>query len=77
MSGTGTPDDDTNGDEFDLAEFVNRKSSLFAVMGVFVAVAAFLSRAESESIMDGEMMLKAGYTASLGLAFLMFLLIYR
>jgi len=64
-------------DHFDLAEFIDDKSSLFAVMGVFVAVAAYLSRAEPGPITDAELMLKTGFMASLGLALLMFLLIYR
>ena len=68
-------DDDT--DEFDLAEFIDDKSSLFGVMGVFVAVAAYLSRATPGPITDAEMMLKTGYMASLGLALLVFFLIYR
>jgi len=36
MSGTDTQPDDNDGEEFDLAEFIDDKSSLFAVMGVFV-----------------------------------------
>jgi len=49
MSGTDTQPDDNDGEEFDLAaEFIDDKSSLFAVMGVFVAVAAYLSRANPD-----------------------------
>jgi len=78
MSRTDTQtDDDYDTDEFDLAEFIDDRSSLFAVLGVFVAVAAYLSRSEPGPITDAEMMLKTGYTASLGLALLMFFLIYR
>ncbi|WP_226007389.1 hypothetical protein [Natrinema salinisoli] len=80
MSGIDNHNDDTvssDDDEFDLAEFIDERSSLFAVMGVFVAVAAYLSRARPGPITDAEMMLKIGYTASLGLALLMCFLIYR
>jgi len=54
MSGTDTQPDDNDGEEFDLAEFIDDKSSLFAVMGVFVAVAAYLSRAQPGPITDFE-----------------------
>ncbi|MFC6835631.1 hypothetical protein [Halomarina ordinaria] len=71
-----TCDTDTNSDEFCLAEFIDDRSSLFGTMGVFVAVAAYLSRAQPGPITDAELMLKAGYTASLGLALLILFLIY-
>ena len=59
MSGTDTQPDDNDGEEFDLAEFIDDKSSLFAVMGVFVAVAAYLSRAQPGPITDFEVSFSA------------------
>jgi len=59
MSGTDTQPDDNDGEEFDLAELIDDKSSLFAVMGVFVAVAAYLSRAQPGPITDFEVSFSA------------------
>lgn len=68
--------DSGDSDGFELAGFIHRNSSLFAVMGVFVAVAAYISQVEPGPITDAEMMIKSGFIASLGLAVLMMLLIY-
>lgn len=62
---------------FDLAEFIGEHSQLFAIMGVFGALAIYISRSTAGDTPMGEDMIKVGYVSAFGLSLLMYGLIYK
>lgn len=71
-----TEEGDDNEDTFDLGDFVSEQSELFVTMGVFSALAIYISRSTIGGTSDAELMIKTGFVCSFGLAILMFGLIY-
>ncbi|WP_435099562.1 hypothetical protein [Halarchaeum sp. P4] len=62
--------------QFDLAYFVGDYSELFAIMGVFAALAVYISQSKTGTTPDFSLMRSVGFVSSFGLSLLMYLLIY-
>jgi MFS family permease len=74
----GSSSDNEIGTEpFDLAEFIDEYSSLFVTMGVFGALALYISQTSPEELTQSSVMIKMGFVASFLIAILIFALIYR
>lgn len=69
--------DSGNGNGFDLAEFIDDKSSLFVTMGVFGALALYISETAPAELTEASAMIRVGFAASFLIAMLIFALIYR
>ena len=75
MSSTDTEIDTT--DAFDLATFIKQFSELFVFMGVFGALAIYISQSTTSSPgTEAELMIKTGFVAAFALSMLMYVLIY-
>ncbi len=63
---------------FDLADFIERKSTLFLVMGVFGALAIYISQSTGDlgTTTDAELMTTVGFVSAFSLSILMYGLIY-
>jgi hypothetical protein len=74
-----TDSDSSEGDidAFDLGEFIGEHSELFAIMGVFGALAIYISRLAVGDTPVGEYITRIGYVSALGLSLLMYGLIYK
>ncbi|WP_223173874.1 hypothetical protein [Haloferax sp. AS1] len=69
------PDDKSQEQNFDLADFIQRKSELFVVMGVFSALSIYVSQIPPENS-DGLSLTGLGVVSSLLLALIIAILIY-
>jgi|GEM_PF-4431324 len=64
-------------DRFDLADFIENQSELFVVMGVFGALAIYISQsASADPGTDAALMIKTGFVSAFILSILMYALIY-
>lgn len=63
----------------DLAEFIQDRSALLVVMGVFAAVAVYISDSAPElgTSTDSQLMYATGFVAALGMTLLLLYLVYR
>lgn len=68
---------DSDSDAFDLADFIDENGSLFVTMGVFGALALYISQTSPEELTESAAMIKIGFAASFLIAMLIFALIYR
>jgi hypothetical protein len=78
MSGTDTPND-SDQRAVDLAVFINNHSALFVIMGVFAALAVYITQAAPSlgSSNDSELMATVGFVSALGMAILFLGLAYN
>lgn len=65
-----------NTDTFNLGDFIGEQSELFVTMGVFGALAIYISQSATGDTPDAELIIKTGFVSSFGLSILMFALIY-
>lgn len=63
-------------DAFDLADFIDVNSALFVTMGVFAALALYISQASPTELTEAAAMIQMGFVASFLIAILIFALIY-
>ncbi|USZ68978.1 hypothetical protein NGM10_04380 [Halorussus salilacus] len=63
--------------DFDLAQFISDWSDLFVVMGVFAALAVYISDISSEGITNAPEVIQGGFVGSLVLTSLIGLLIFK
>ena len=61
----------------DFAKFLNDYSGMFTVMGVFAALAIYLSRVTEAPIFEAELMIQVGFGAAFVIALVVMLEIYR
>lgn len=63
----------------DLADFIQDRSALLVVMGVFAAVAVYISDSAPEfgTSTDSHLMYVTGFVAALGMTVLLFFLVYK
>lgn len=75
-----TEQDDTNNsalDAFDLADFIAERSELFVVMGVFGALAIYISQSRSADLgSDAALMINTGFVSAFAISLIMYGLIY-
>lgn len=66
-------------DAFDLADFIKRKSELFVVMGVFAALAIYITQSADGlgTTTDSALMTTIGFASAFTLSILMLVLIYK
>jgi hypothetical protein len=77
MSGTDNQESIEFG-SFDLADFIGDHSELFVVMGVFGALAIYISQSASAELgTDANLMIKTGFVSAFGVSILRYALIYR
>lgn len=75
MSGT---DSQKNIGSFDLANFISKNSELFVIMGVFGALAIYISQSTiTTPTTDAELMVKTGFVSAFALSLLIYGLIYK
>lgn len=70
--------DDTDLDKFHLADFIEDRSELFVVMGVFGALAIYIAQSTDElgTSTDAELMTTVGFVSAFALSILMLSLVY-
>lgn len=66
MSNSDSSDGDI--DAFDLGEFIDEHSELFLVMGVFGALAIYISQSSTGNTPDSEVFIRIGYVSAFGLS---------
>lgn len=71
-----TTDNQNDSDTFDLGNFISAQSELFVTMGVFGALAIYISQSTTSNTPDTELVINTGLVSSFGLSMLMFALIY-
>lgn len=70
--------DDSGSLDVDLAGFIEEHSALIVVMGVFAAIAVYISQSAPElgTTTDSELMYATGFVSALGMTILFLLLLY-
>lgn len=78
MSGTDNQEKESL-DAFDLAGFIEERSELFVVMGVFGALAIYIAQSTGElgTTTDSELMTTVGFVSAFALSILMLVLVYK
>lgn len=62
--------------EIDFAEFLNENSGMFTIVGVFAALAIYLSRITEASIFESELMIQIGFGAAFVIALVVMAEVY-
>lgn len=78
MSGADSHED-SNIESFDLADFIEEKSELFVVMGVFAALAIYITQSTDSlgTSTDSQLMTTIGFASAFALSILILALIYK